>query len=131
MELIAAKDLPMTQAGVVDILCVDPATGAMARKNGGGLSGFVLRVDAADVTITESTILCNTVYDELAKALESGCHVTVVFPEGALGTGYPAAAAVVLGWMYYENMLVCMITSLTGAALPVTFGNGTYVPALG
>lgn len=131
MELIAAKDLPETQALTVDLLCVDPATGAMARKTGGGMTGFVLRVDAADVSVSETAILCNTAYDELAKALESGCHVTVVFPAGTIGEGYPTVAATVLGWMYQENMLVCMLVSLTGTTMPVIFGNGTYVPNLG
>ena len=81
-ELISAKDLPVTEAEEVDVLCVD--NGELKRKQAkglGGAGGYVIRVkpewlseDSTDEDMIFNSDIC---YDEIAELVYNGGSVWV------------------------------------------------------
>ena len=132
IEFIPAKDLPVLEAESPDVLAVDPATGAMGRvpgaNLGGGAGGYMMKPTAEECIVDGTTITITTNYDEMAKVLEAGGHVTVVFPAGLLADGTPAIASSVIAWVYQDGAF--MVIVLMEISFQLVFPNGTYVPNL-
>ena len=130
IEFISASNLPTTEAEEVDVLCVE--NGELKRKAGATLGGgggsFVMRLSAEDFGNDEGVITAN--YDELAKALEAGSHVNIVFPAGVLVDDMPAISASVVMWTYAEGMGLLCACYTGNDVTPIIFTNGSYIPTI-
>lgn len=130
IEFISASNLPTTEAEEVDVLCVE--NGELKRKAGATLGGgggsFTIKLTTENSTFDGAQFICTDNFDELAKALESGCHANVVFSEGAIDERSPAMCMSIITWMFMEGALVCV--GLLGSPVQITFTNGTYIPTI-
>lgn len=139
IELIPAKDLPVTETEAVDVLCVDPATGVLARKSGanfggggGSGGGLVIHPTAEDeigpsdsqIIVTINSVTSN----EVMAAVEAGGTVYINAQE-LLG-GYTLIA---LAMVSYSDGLVAGVAvfpSGPNQLVPtiIMFPNGDWAP---
>lgn len=141
IEFIAAKDLPETEAKAVDVLCVDPATGAMARKAGaslGGSSSMVIKLNPETDSMGSSDsgvqFAINSVsYDEVVPVVMAGGSVS--FDVSAFFGGFSVIQATAYGYVPATDMDTAYFTCMalfyeSGNVLqvPFTFPNGTWTP---
>lgn len=111
-EFISAKDLPITEAEEVDVLCVD--NGELKRKQAKGLGsagGYVIRLPLTDVVMGDSGMSVNISesYDNFAQILYDGGNVVLDV----------SALAPVLG------------SYPSGTLMYVPFAYWTYIPGMG
>lgn len=136
-EFIAAKDLPATEAEEVDVLCVDPTTGAMARKPGaslgGGAGGYVIKVPASEIDIETGEGTISESYDNFAEILYNGGSVLIDVSETMASVDSNSAGCYLVPIMWGANDVtgtreysaVCLLGNVT---LYLTFPNGTWTP---
>lgn len=84
-ELIAANDLPVTEAEEVDVLCVDPETGELAKKPGAKLGGGE-QADLVLTLIAPAAYGATPTSENTSVAVESGSLDAIV---EAMRTGRP------------------------------------------
>ena len=121
IELIAAKDLPTTEAEEVSVLCID--NGELKQKPGvsfGG-GGYITVADSADTENGNATI--NENYDNFIGTLLAGGTVWVDMTNVMGATLYVMAVA----WGFQEGMFILM-GSLGGSDLMFICPNGTWTP---
>ena len=140
INFIPANQLPTTEAEEVSVLCLE--NGEMkqkAAKGLGGGGGYIMKPTAEELTQDGSSLICTANYDEMAKALESGGHVTIVIPAD-IGGGI-AMRLVPLLYTYIENgnlpdgstgsAIMSYVLWGSGEPVMICFTNGTYVPNFG
>ena len=122
-ELIAAKDLPTTEAEEVSVLCVE--NGELKQKPGasfgGGAGGYVVVPDEYDAENLQGTI--NESYDNFIDILLAGGTVWI---DMTSAFGAPSCAIVSM-WAYVEGTLMLVYTS-GGAEITFVCPNGTWTP---
>ena len=133
-ELIAAKDLPTTDAKEVDVLCVE--NGELKRKAGasigGGGGGYVINVPVeAFITGAESgSIVLEESYDNFADVLYNGGNVWLDLSEimmAQIGVSGIIMRVCANAWMFSEGVLIATI-SQDGSSFEIMFENGTWTP---
>ena len=121
IELIAAKDLPTTEAEEVSVLCID--NGELKQKPGAsfGGGGYITVADSVDTENATATI--NESYDNFIGTLLAGGIVWVDMTS-AMGT---TAYALATMWAYQEGTL--MLAGMAGGTgLTFICSNGTWTP---
>ena len=123
IELIAAKDLPTTEAEEVSVLCID--NGELKQKPGAsfGGGGYVIVVeDPPD--LDTGTGVVNESYDNFIDVLLSGGPVWVNFtsvgPEMVM-------RALVLSWLYADGSLTLEVR-IMDMTFTLNCPNGTWTP---
>lgn len=121
IELIAAKDLPTTEAEEVSVLCID--NGELKRKPGAsfGGGGYITVADEAGTENNEAII--NESYDNFIGVLLAGGTVWVDLTSL---TGMVLRAMVVM-WTYEEGNLV-LLGYRGDTSLTFICPNGTWTP---
>lgn len=116
-----------------DILLARALAGGSGGSGGSG-GAFVLRLTAEELTHEDGIIVCTANYDELAKALESGRCVNIVFPAESIDPSIPFTVMATPSFWSPMNMgdfqmLQCGVP-MVGETLLLAFTNGTYLPQL-
>lgn len=130
-ELIAAKDLPATDAAEVDVICVE--NGELKRKPGTSISGgYVIHLDTSMITsASESQVVftCNDSYDEIAKIVHNGGCVWLDGTNVAsMSNGnYIRVVAQNIYYDYTESQFN-VLANINGMTGQVVFPNGTWTP---
>lgn len=121
IELIAAKDLPTTEAEEVSVLCID--NGELKQKPGAsfGGGGYITVADSVDMENTQGTI--NESYDNFIDTLLAGGTVWVDMTSVVGATAYVMA----ITWAFQEGVVLLM-GSFGGTNLSFTCPNGTWTP---
>lgn len=134
-ELISAKDLPITEADEVDVLCVDG--GELKRKQAkglGGAGGYVIKVPLTDVVAGDSGIAVNLSesYDNFAQILYDGGNVVFDVSELAVAMNEVPSGAVFhvpfAYWTYVPNMGIIGAVNFGGNESQFAASNGTWTP---
>ena len=135
-ELISAKDLPITEADEVDVLCVDG--GELKRKQAkglGGAGGYVIKVPLTDVTQGEGTITVNISesYDNFAQILYDGGNVVFDVSEllVLMVEEVPSGMVMYLPftyWAYIPGMGITGTADLMGMECQFQAANGSWTP---
>lgn len=102
------------------------------------MTGYMIKPTAAEITVNDTTFICTTNYDELAKALEKGINACVRIPMSVLAPEVaeeiPYFVVIITSWGYVPQQGVgCHGTiQLGGETISglFVFTNGTYVPNL-
>lgn len=105
IELIDAKDLPMTEEEDVTVLCVG-ADGKMVRRDAGsfGGGGYILKPTVEEIAFDENNAMIITAdCTDMVKAIETGANVMILIPPGVLYEGATAVLYSVVGWSMYSN----------------------------
>ena len=134
-EMIAAANLPTTDAKEVDVICVEG--GELKRKPGaslgGNAGGYVVKVPA-DIDVSgEMNMIADVNYDEFAELLYNGGTLWFDFSEvEAMTSTMPLTPLRVSApiWGYYPEMGVMAIVSLGDLAISFIFTNGTWTPPI-
>lgn len=136
-ELISAKDLPLTEAEEVDVLCVD--NGELKRKPanglGGGAGGYVIKVPLSDVTFDEETgvplINLTESYDNFMPIAYAGGNVVLDMNAVALAQGLPEGSCI-LALITTHNFVPGEgyqgTSTIMGEQVVVNAPNGTWTP---
>lgn len=122
IELIAAKDLPTTEAEEVSVLCID--NGELKQKPGasfGGGGGYITVADSFDAENATGTISEN--YDNFIGVLLAGGSVWIDLMS-AMGM---FMRLMITAYAYQEETLV-LISSMGGTEAQFTCPNGTWTP---
>lgn len=135
-ELIAAKDLPTTDAKEVDVLCVED--GELKRKAGASIGGaisggYVIKLPAeTDFNMSEEGVsaLISENYDNFADVLYNGGTVWVDFSAIEDLTNGAFARVAINAWMIQDGMLMLSAVTAIDGIVPVIFVcmNGTWTP---
>lgn len=124
IELIAAKDLPTTEAEEVSVLCID--NGELKQKPGasfgGGAGGYVVVPDGFNAENQQGTI--NESYDNFIDILLAGGTVWVNMTSVMEATAY----AMVVMWGFQEGTVFLMVNAGDGLAMTFFCPNGTWTP---
>lgn len=122
IELIAAKDLPITEAEEVSVLCVD--NGELKQKPGasfGGGGGYIVVADEVDMESMQGTI--NESYDNFIGVLLKGGSVWIDMSAAAGNPTYVIATA----WVY-DGAAIVLLGFVNGTPLQFVCPNGTWAP---
>lgn len=137
-ELISAKDLPITEAEEVDVLCVD--NGELKRKQakglGGGAGGYVIRVPLTDFGEDENgNLVVNLTedYDNFAQILYDGGNVVFDVSEAAkmMNDSFPSGTVMYVPaayWGFVPGMGIAGTVNVMGMEASFLAGNGTWTP---
>ena len=135
-ELISAKDLPITEAEEVDVLCVDG--GELKRKQAkglGGAGGYVIRVPLSDMAMGEGTITVNISesYDNFAQILYDGGNVVFDVSKLLVAMGDEAPSGMVMYlpftyWAYILGMGIVGTVDFMGMECQFQAANGSWTP---
>ena len=135
-ELIAAKDLPTTDAEEVDVLCVED--GELKRKAGasigGGVSGgYVIKLPVeTEYDMSENGIFAfiSESFDNFADVLYNGGTVWVDFSALTDLTGGAFARVAINAWMIQDGILMLSAVTAIDGIVPAVFYciNGTWTP---
>lgn len=134
-EFISAKDLPITEAEEVDVLCVD--NGELKRKQAkglGGAGGYVIKVPLTDVSMGDSGISVELTesYDNFAQILYDGGNV--MFDVSALAPvlgSYPSGTVMYVPfayWAYIPGGGIMAGVMFNGNETKFTATNGSWTP---
>lgn len=129
IELIAASDLPTTNAGEVDVLCVE--NGELKRKPGASLGGdgYVI-VLPSTVEISNDSIMVEENYDNFMNILYNGGSVWIdvssVEALGGMSTTTPSRFSVIM-WAYQDGAII-LVALIQLNLVMFTFQNGTWTP---
>ena len=136
-ELISAKDLPITEAEEIDVLCVD--NGELKRKQakglGGGAGGYVIRLPKSDFSVDESGTMSINItesYDNFAQILYDGGNV-VIDASKALAEmmGTPEGAVVYLplsGCIFIPGVGINSTCLMGDISITCSAYNGSWTP---
>ena len=121
IELIAAKDLPTTEAEEVSVLCID--NGELKQKPGAsfGGGGYITVADSIDVE--NAMALINESYDNFIGTLLAGGTVWVDLTS-AMGM---TARALAVMWGFRDGAFI-LAGNAGGIELTFTCPNGTWTP---
>ena len=122
IELIAAKDLPTTEAEEVSVLCID--NGELKQKPGasfGGGGGYITVADSADME--NATVTINESYDNFIGTLLAGGTVWVDLTS-VMGM---TARAMAVMWGFQEGTFI-LAGNAGGTELTFICPNGTWTP---
>ena len=135
-ELISAKDLPITEAEEVDVLCVD--NGELKRKQAkglGGAGGYVIRVPLSDASVGDNgdlVINLTESYDNFAQILYDGGSVALdISAIASTMLELPAGSVAyvpVSFWAYAPGMGISGQAAVAGITGVVVAANGTWTP---
>lgn len=135
-ELISAKDLPLTEAKEVDVLCVD--NGELKRKQakglGGGAGGYVIKVPLTDVVMGDSgmSVSISESYDNFAQILYDGGNVVFDVSELAVAMNQVPSGAVFhvpfAYWAYVPGAGIMGGTIFRGEETTFAATNGSWTP---
>lgn len=135
-ELISAKDLPITEAEEVDVLCVD--NGELKRKQAkglGGAGGYVIRVPLSDASVGDNgdlVINLTESYDNFAQILYDGgsvaLDISAIAPTLLELPAGSVAYVPVSFWAYFPGMGIAGSVSFMGKEVSFLAGNGTWTP---
>lgn len=128
IEFIAAKDLPVSEAEEVEVLCLE--NGELKRKAAKGLSGgggcVIDLVESTELNFDAQQSVITTVnYDTFAQKWWDGCPIIVKCKFGGMpATMHP------FGIVYAEGtgIMMAVPNMLGGATIMVVFANGTWTP---
>lgn len=124
IELIAANDLPTTEAEEVSVLCID--NGELKQKPGasfgGGAGGYVIVPDGLNTDEMQGTI--NESYDNFIDILLAGGTVWIDVTS-AMGT---TARGMVVTWGFQEGTVFLMVNAGSGLEMTFFCPNGTWTP---
>ena len=123
IELIAAKDLPTTEAEEVSVLCID--NGELKQKPsasfGGGGGGYITVADS--VNTEDGYAIINESYDNFIGTLLAGGTVWINMAN-AMGDNFYVMA---VAWSFQEGMFALM-SNFGGSDLMFMCPNGTWTP---
>lgn len=131
IEFIAAKDLPITEAKEVNVLCVD--NGELKLKEaanlGGSSGGYVIKeLQISNMNGSGLQVIVTENYDKIAEILNNGGSVWL--DAGALG--YVGGAEVIM-WGYApsdKSLELYAMMFQSGSIILITANcpNGTWTP---
>ena len=137
-EFISAKDLPITEAEEVDVLCVD--NGELKRKQAKGLGGggsYIIKAPLSEIELDQEngtiTVTLTESYDNFMPIIYAGGNVALDLtelmasmdeesPEGAFMLCQIITHTFVPGQGYHGQL------SFMGANVDVAATNGTWTP---
>lgn len=130
-ELIAAKDLPTTDAAEIDVICVE--NGELKRKPGTSISGgYVIHLDTSMITSASEiqvVFTCNDSYDELAKVVyNGGCVWLDGTNVASMSMGNYVRVVAQSVYYNYELSEFGVEANISGMSGLVRFPNGTWTP---
>lgn len=123
IELIAAANLPTTEAEEVSVLCID--NGELKQKPGasfGGGGGYITVADSLDMESMTGVI--NENYDNFVDILLAGGSVWINMAS-AIGT---PVYAMVMNWWHAGAAGLSLVISVGGQAVTLDCPNGTWMP---
>ena len=130
-ELISAKDLPMTEAGTVKLLCVDGAELKLKSADGIG-GGYVLKVPAEALTMDDEGATATITEDcaELAQLISKGCPVWVDISQTAVASvmGVSWLVLPVMFAAFFGDQLM-MGAGFDGMTMQIVCPNCSWTPA--
>ena len=130
-ELISAKDLPMTEAESVKLLCVDGAELKLKSADGLGGGGYVLKVPAEALTMGDdgATAIITEDCTAVAQLLSRGCPVWVDISQTAVASimGVSWLVLPVMFAAFVGNQLM-MGAGFDGMTMQITCPNCSWVP---
>ena len=127
IELIAAKDLPITEAEQVSVVCID--NGELKQKPGasfgGGYITVVNSIGEDDTGSMQATV--NESYDNFIDILLAGGNVWLDF-DIMTGTTFDTRTYMLpTAWTWVEGTLQFLVI-LVGGTITVLCPNGTWTP---
>ena len=125
IEFIAAKDLPISEAEEVSVLCLE--NGELKQKQGASLGGggYILRPAIDEISVEGSDgMTISTNCDDMVKAIEKGSSAYILLPSDILGV----EMLLLLGAFAYMDDVFIGVTYLMGGNTNFVFTNITHVP---
>lgn len=123
IELIMAKDLPITEAEEVSVLCID--NGELKQKPGAsfGGGGYITIANSFDFDTETPMGIINENYDNFIGVLLAGGSVWVDVTS-TMGT---FMRLMITAYAYQEGILI-LISSMGGTEVRFICSNGTWTP---
>ena len=123
----AAKQIAASAVGAqADFAVTDEKSPAFIKNK--PVADYIMKPTKEECTLADNTLTITTNFDEMAKVIEAGGHVTIVIPAGLRTDIQLACATFPVAWLYMEGQGL-MAASVVMGELIIVFPNGTYIPS--